>query len=109
MPSSPRSGSLQHPINAHQTQLLDDQLDTLFRELAELADIFDLAVKKGDIVVRGENGWVRVPAAASDDLVLTSRKSAAGGVVWAEASGGGGATSGGDRRYWFAGLAYGAL
>lgn len=110
MPTSPRSGQLAHPLNPKQVEDLNEQLETLYRELAELADIFGLATKKGELLVRGETGWVRVPAPAADALVLTSSKAAPGGVVWATPSGGGGgATSGGDRKYWLNGLAYGAL
>lgn len=104
---SARPSQLSFPLNPKQVEDLDDQLETLFRELNELADIFGLATKKGELLVRSDTGWVRVEQPSSDGLVLTSAKAETGGVRWAAPTGG--SAGNGNMRYWFAGLPYGAL
>lgn len=105
---SARPSQLSHPLNAKQVEDLDDQLETLFRELNELADILGLATKKGDLIARGDTGWVRVPQPTANGQVLTSDTAETAGMRWAEAAAGGGGGNG-SLRYWFNGLPYGAL
>lgn len=98
----PRPEQLTHPLNAKQVADLDAQLESLFRELNELADIFGLATKKGELLVRTDTGWAKVPQPSSDGQVLTSDRSLTTGVKWADAAAGGGISNGG-LRYWLNG------
>jgi hypothetical protein len=103
----PRPGQLQHPLNAKQTEDLEEQLEQLYRELNVLIDIFGLATKKGELLVRTDTGWAKVPQPGEDGLVLTSDKALAIGVKWAAPQGGG--EGNGNLRYWLDGQPYGAL
>ena len=85
-----------------------DDIDELFEAIFKRLGLLDILTTKGDIITYDGTNYVRL-ARGTDGQVLTSRGSATAGLVWEDAASGEGGTSGGDRRFWFNGLAYGAL
>lgn len=85
-----------------------DDIDELFEALFKRLGVTDVLTAKGDIITYDGSNVVRL-ARGEEGQVLTSRGGATSGLAWEDRATGSGATSGGDRRYWFNGLAYGAL
>lgn len=86
-----------------------DDIDELFDDLYKQIGAINILTAKGDIITYDGSNMVRLPA-GGDGQVLTARSGATVGLAWENrASSGDGSTGGGDRRYWLAGLPYGAL
>lgn len=104
MPARP--GGFTPPLNAKQTEDLDDQVEQLYRELNVLIDIFGLASKKGELLVRTDVGWAKVPAPTADGQVLTADRTLTEAMKWADAAGGAG---NGALRFWLNGQPWGVI
>lgn len=86
----------------------EQDIDELFDDLYKRIGVIGVLTTKGDIIVYDGSNVARL-GRGTDGQVLTSRQSAPTGLAWEDRASGSGGTSGGDRRFWFGGLAYGAL
>lgn len=85
-----------------------DDIDELFEAIFKRLGLLDILTTKGDIITYDGTNYVRL-ARGGDGQVLTSRASATPGLAWEDAASEGTTNVGGERKYWFYGLAYGAL
>lgn len=87
---------------------MEAEIDELFTELFKRLERLDVLTTKGDIIVYDGSNAVRL-GRGEEGQVLTTRGTSTTGLAWEDRATSSGGSSGGDRKYWFAGMAYGAL